>query len=197
MHYKHLSKEFILSCTEKTWISFIYSSDEICRIRIWKWLNCVIVACKGVIVACMGTNVNPVQSHIFFSLSVFDGTEVLIVYIFLWRPSEDSLQWSAIPDGSRPSKDWQSTIGWGNYWIRTQDWSITIWCRYQWATTAPLSALNCHIWLIPTLSRHSWKHSLVTHPLCYTAPSPKRMYICIFSQRQQPSNYILVSRILQ
>jgi hypothetical protein len=40
----------------------------------------------------------------FFSLIVFDGTEVPIVYIFLCRPSEDSLQQSAIPDGS-PSQD--------------------------------------------------------------------------------------------
>ncbi len=48
------------------------------------------------------------------------------------RPSEDSLQGNTIPDGS-PSKDWQSTVG----WIRTQDCSFTIWCCYQWATTAP------------------------------------------------------------
>jgi hypothetical protein len=40
----------------------------------------------------------------FFSLFVFGGTEVPIVYIFLCRPSEDSLQQSAIPDGS-PSQD--------------------------------------------------------------------------------------------
>jgi hypothetical protein len=40
----------------------------------------------------------------FFSLIVIGGTEVPIVYIFLCRPSEDSLQRSAIPDGS-PSQD--------------------------------------------------------------------------------------------
>ncbi len=53
---------------------------------------------------------------------------------FLCRPSEESLQRSAIPDGS-PSQDWQSTVGWGDCWIWTQDCSFTIWCRYQWATT--------------------------------------------------------------
>ncbi len=52
----------------------------------------------------------------FFSLIVSSGTEVPIVYILLCRPSEDSLQGSAIPDGS-PSKDWQSTVGWGDCWI--------------------------------------------------------------------------------
>jgi hypothetical protein len=40
----------------------------------------------------------------FFSLIIFGGTEVPIVYIFLCSPSEDSLQQSAIPDGS-PSQD--------------------------------------------------------------------------------------------
>jgi hypothetical protein len=53
---------------------------------------------------------------IFFSLIVFGGTEVPIVYILLCRPSENSLQGSAILDGS-PSQDWQSTVGWGDYWI--------------------------------------------------------------------------------
>jgi hypothetical protein len=57
-------------------------------------------------------------------------------YILLCCPSEDSLQGSAIPDGS-PSKDWQSTVGRRDCWIQTQDWSFTSWCRYQWTTTAP------------------------------------------------------------
>jgi hypothetical protein len=65
-----------------------------------------------------------------FFLFVFGGTEVAIVYILLYRPSEDSLQQSAIPEGS-PSRDWQSTVGWGVCWIRTQDCSFTIWCCYQ------------------------------------------------------------------
>ncbi len=52
-----------------------------------------------------------------FSLIVFDGTEVPIVYILFCRPSEDSLQQIPIPDGSL-SKDWQSTVGWGECWIR-------------------------------------------------------------------------------
>jgi hypothetical protein len=29
------------------------------------------------------------------------------------------------------------TVGWGDCWIWTQDCSFAIWCRYQWATTAP------------------------------------------------------------
>ncbi len=33
----------------------------------------------------------------------------------------------------------QSTVGWGDCWIRTKDCSFTIWCHYQWATTAPKS----------------------------------------------------------
>jgi hypothetical protein len=61
----------------------------------------------------------------FFSLIVFGGTKVPIVFILLCRRSEDSLQGSAMPDGS-PSKDWQSTVGWGDCWIRTQDCSFTI-----------------------------------------------------------------------
>ncbi len=39
------------------------------------------------------------------------------VFILLCRPSEDSLQWSTIPDGS-PSKDWQSTVGWRDCWFK-------------------------------------------------------------------------------
>jgi hypothetical protein len=54
-----------------------------------------------------------IQNNIFFSLIVFGGTEVPVVNILLCRPLEDSLQGSAIPDGS-PSKDWQSTVGWGD-----------------------------------------------------------------------------------
>ncbi len=38
----------------------------------------------------------------FFSLIVFDGAEVLIVYILRCHPSEDSQQGRAIPDDSRP-----------------------------------------------------------------------------------------------
>jgi hypothetical protein len=41
---------------------------------------------------------------LFFFLIDFGGTEAPIVYIFLYRPSEDSQQQSAIPDGS-PSQD--------------------------------------------------------------------------------------------
>jgi hypothetical protein len=58
------------------------------------------------------------NSKFIFSLIVFGGTEVPIVYFLLCRPSEDSLQQSAIRDSS-PSKDWLSTIGWGDCWIQT------------------------------------------------------------------------------
>ncbi len=38
----------------------------------------------------------------------------------------------------QPISGQQSTVGWGDCWIQTQDCSFTIWCRYQWATTAPI-----------------------------------------------------------
>ncbi len=73
----------------------------------------------------------------FFSLIVFSGPGTLFfVSILLCRPSEDSLLWSTIPDGSS-SKDWQSIVGWGDCRIRTRDRRFTVWCRYQLATTAP------------------------------------------------------------
>jgi hypothetical protein len=50
---------------------------------------------------------NKALQNIFFFLHYFfGGTEVLIVYILLFRPSEDSLQ-----QGASPSKGWQSTVG--------------------------------------------------------------------------------------
>ncbi len=36
----------------------------------------------------------------------------------------------------KPISGQPSTVGWGDCWIWTQDCSFTIWCRYQWATTA-------------------------------------------------------------
>ncbi len=46
----------------------------------------------------------------FFPLTVFGGPEApFFVFILLCSPSEVSLQWSTIPDGS-PSTDWQSTV---------------------------------------------------------------------------------------
>jgi hypothetical protein len=55
--------------------------------------------------------------EIFFFLNCFlVEQKSLLFYILLCRPSEDSLQGSAIPDGS-PSKEWQSTVGWGDCWI--------------------------------------------------------------------------------
>jgi hypothetical protein len=74
----------------------------------------------------------------FFSLNCFWwNSSPYCFYILLCRPSEDSLQGSDIPDGSQ-SKDWQSTVGWGDCWIWTQDCSFIIWCRYQWSITAPM-----------------------------------------------------------
>jgi hypothetical protein len=78
---------------------------------------------------------NPASLPVFV-LTFFCWNRSPCVYILLFRPSEDSLQWSAIPDGS-PSQAWQSTVNWRDCWIRTQDCSFTIWCCYQWATTAP------------------------------------------------------------
>jgi hypothetical protein len=63
--------------------------------------------------------------NVFFPLIVFGGSEVPIVYILLCHPPEDSLQGSAIPDGS-PSKDWQSTVGWEDCWIQTQDCNFPV-----------------------------------------------------------------------
>ncbi len=79
---------------------------------------------------------SPFSPNLFFSFIVFGGTEVPIVYILLCHPSEDSLQWITILDGT-PSLDWQSTVGWVDCWIWTQDCSFTIWWRYQWTTIAP------------------------------------------------------------
>ncbi len=44
--------------------------------------------------------------------------------------------WGTIPDGS-PSKDWQSTVGWGDCRIQTQVCRFTVWCHDQWTTTNP------------------------------------------------------------
>jgi hypothetical protein len=66
-------------------------------------------------------SINKERGIAFFSFIVFGGTEVPIVYILLSQ---------GLPDGSS-SKDWQSTVGWGDCWIRTQDCSFTIWCCYH------------------------------------------------------------------
>jgi hypothetical protein len=45
-------------------------------------------------------------------------------------------------------------VGWGDCWIRTQDCSFTIWCCYQWATSAPYEppllpmSYHCSLWAI-------------------------------------------------
>jgi hypothetical protein len=76
-----------------------------------------------------------------FFLNCFWWTRApFFVFIPLCHPSENSLQWSTIPDDS-PSKDRQSTVGWG-----TRDCRFTVWCRYQWATTAPKWAATAPIW---------------------------------------------------
>jgi hypothetical protein len=60
-----------------------------------------------------------VQVLFCFSIVFWWTRGPFIVFILPCRPSEDSLQWSTIPDGS-PSKDCQSTVGWGDCWIRTK-----------------------------------------------------------------------------
>jgi hypothetical protein len=86
---------------------------------------------------------------IFGLLNCFWWNRSLYYYILLCHPSEDSLQGSAIPVGS-PSEDWQSTVGWVDCWIRTQDCSFTMGCHYQWATTAPINEPP----LLPSMSHH-------------------------------------------
>ncbi len=99
----------------------------------------------------------------FFSLLFLVEQRPLFVFILLCRPSEDSLQWSTIPEGS-PSKGWQSTVGWGDCRIRTRDCRFTVWCQYQWATTAPLMSHHCS--LVPPL-RAVVAH---IHEICGQAP---------------------------
>ncbi len=82
-------------------------------------------------------------------------TKPFFVYILLCRPSEDSPKWSTVPDG-RPSQDWQSTEGWGYCWIRTQECRFTIWCRYHWATTTPLSHHYCNRQWEQRADKHSF-----------------------------------------
>ncbi len=80
-----------------------------------------------------------VRGKLFFSLIVFGGTEVPIILHFPLPPLRGQPtvkchpRWQ--PISGLPSV--QSTVGWGDCWIRTQDCSFTIWCCYQWATTAP------------------------------------------------------------
>ncbi len=60
-------------------------------------------------------------------------------FIFLCRPYRTTyrkVRYRTIPDGS-PSKDWQSTVGWGDSPIRTPNCRLTFCCGYQAATTAP------------------------------------------------------------
>jgi hypothetical protein len=46
------------------------------------------------------------------------------------RTNSDGLTW---PTSYLLNKDWQSSVGWGDCWIWTQDCGITIWCHYaQW-----------------------------------------------------------------
>jgi hypothetical protein len=70
------------------------------------------------------------SGDLYFSFIVFDGLEVLFVYDLLFRPQRTAYSEVTIPDGN-PSKDWQSTVGWGVCWIRTQDCRFTVWHRYQ------------------------------------------------------------------
>ncbi len=83
------------------------------------------------------TSSEQVRRIYLFFLNCFWWTKgPFFVFILLCRPSEDSLQWSTIPDGSL-SKDWPSTVGWGDCRFWTWDCRFTVWCHYQWASTAP------------------------------------------------------------
>jgi hypothetical protein len=86
---------------------------------------------------------------IFFSLIVFGGTEVPIVYIFPLPPLRGQPATKSHPRW-QPISGQQSTVGWGDCWIRTQDCSFTIWCHYQWATTALCNEPP----LLPPMSHH-------------------------------------------
>ncbi len=81
---------------------------------------CITVETTWIVVGLKGV------SNIFFFLNCFWWTRgPFFVFILLCRPSEDSLQWSTIPDGS-PAKDWQSTVGWGDCRIQTRDCRFTV-----------------------------------------------------------------------
>ncbi len=122
------------------------------------------------------TQIFPWRAQFFFSLIVFGGTEIPIVYSLLCRPSEDSLQRSTIPDGS-PSKDWQSTVGCGDCWIRTKDCSFTIWCCYQWATTALNEPPLLPQWAT-TAPGHNCCHSLCFMNGCVCGIVPVLQVFC-------------------
>jgi hypothetical protein len=65
----------------------------------------------------------------FFFLIVFGGIEALIVFILL-SPHREQPTVKYHPRW-QPSKDYQSAVGWVDCWIRTQDFSFTIWYNYQ------------------------------------------------------------------
>ncbi len=71
--------------------------------------------------------------HTFFLL-LFLVDQKSFLYIFSSAaPQRTAFSEVTIPDGS-PSRKWQSTVGWGDCQIRTQDSRFSVWWRYQWAT---------------------------------------------------------------
>ncbi len=104
-----------------------------CNWEIRRW-----VLCNGLIIYKAVWDKKNLLGKLFLSLIVFGGPEALFLFILLCHSSEDSLQWGTIPDGSL-SKEWQSTVDWGDCQIWTRDCRFTVWCLYQGATTAPRS----------------------------------------------------------
>ncbi len=55
--------------------------------------------------------------------------------LFAYFSPLPSLSGQTTMSRSRPTKEWQSTVGCQDYRTQTFDCSLTVWCRYQWATT--------------------------------------------------------------
>ncbi len=116
---------------------------------------------------------------------------------------QPTVQWSAIPDGS-PSKDWQSTVGWGDYWIWTQDCSFTIWCHYQWATTAPKPPtpeppLLPEPPLCTSTQKHAYLCKYTNTPMLKSGKTwPLLSWVCIMRKKltQSPFFFLVFSQVL-
>jgi hypothetical protein len=132
-----------------------------------------------------------VRCSIIFSFSFFTFSRLLFSHLrvsrfffflncFWWNRSPYYLYFPLPPLREQPTAKchprWQpisgqqSTVGWGDCWIWTQDCSFTIWCRYQWATKSlPMShhvATNeppsCYQWATKSLPM---SHHVATNEL--------------------------------